>query len=92
MDTNNKIKQNLTIFSYLALLVCMLFPFLLYGLSCNIYPIEDAYVRGGEYGDQNFGNEDDLCVKKGTVEDYFRRSYLKFDLQYKKNAHLHHFL
>jgi hypothetical protein len=47
----------------------------------RIYPVEDAYVRGGEHADTNFGTSDNLDIKnngEGHVND--RKAYLKFDL------------
>lgn len=41
---------------------------------------EDAYVRGGKYSDDTFGTEDILRVKTGNLENFFRKTYLKFDL------------
>jgi hypothetical protein len=46
-----------------------------------IYPVmEDTYVRGGASADINYGAETDLIVKKGTKEDFFRNTLVKFDL------------
>ncbi len=44
------------------------------------YPSDDAYVRGGASADVNFGNEAVLVVKKGSVSDFYRKTFLKFDL------------
>lgn len=43
---------------------------------------DDAYVRGGSYGDQNFGIEGSMMVKNdgGISSTYWRQSYLKFTL------------
>lgn len=41
---------------------------------------DDAYVRGGAYAGTNYGSDTDLVIKQGTVSDYFRKSYVKFDL------------
>ncbi|QRR02451.1 CBM96 family carbohydrate-binding protein [Dyadobacter sandarakinus] len=45
-----------------------------------LLPEEDAYVRGGNYADQNFGTEAGLDVKGGSREDLNRATYLKFSL------------
>lgn len=41
---------------------------------------EDAYVRGGEYANLNYGSETDLIVKTGSKEDFFRKTLIKIDL------------
>jgi hypothetical protein len=41
---------------------------------------EDAYVRGGNYSEENYGTATDLRVKRGSVENYFRKTLVKFDL------------
>lgn len=43
---------------------------------------DDAYVRGGSYGDQNFGIEGSMMVKNdgGSSSSYWRQGYLKFTL------------
>lgn len=43
-------------------------------------PSDDAYVRGGSYDGSNYGTESSLVIKQGSVEDYFRKSYVQFDL------------
>lgn len=43
-------------------------------------PREDAYVRDGAYANNNFGNDETLDIKFGGNEDFFRRTYLNFDL------------
>jgi hypothetical protein len=42
-------------------------------------PVATAYVRGGQYGDQNFGTSTILTTKNDSP-DYERQSYLRFDL------------
>jgi GH25 family lysozyme M1 (1,4-beta-N-acetylmuramidase) len=39
-----------------------------------------AYVRGGSFGNTNFGSTSDLLVKQGASQDVMRESYIKFDL------------
>ncbi|HKK63059.1 MAG TPA: DNRLRE domain-containing protein [Bacteroidales bacterium] len=41
---------------------------------------EDAHVRGGKYANDNFGSESILRVKTGSVENYFRKTFIKIDL------------
>lgn len=49
--------------------------------STTLNPIEDAYVRGGNYADGNFGSETTLFVKTHNTDDAFtRESLLKFDI------------
>ena len=47
--------------------------------SYTIHTVADAFVRGGIYADINYGEEPELIVKQGNVEEYFRKAYLKFD-------------
>lgn len=42
--------------------------------------IEDAYVRGGDSAALNFGGDINLVVKKGSNENFFRKTLLKFNL------------
>ena len=48
-------------------------------VSVSLDCTDDAYVRDGKYGDNNYGSEPKLIVKHAT-EDWQRFSYLKFDL------------
>ncbi|MCF8380395.1 MAG: DNRLRE domain-containing protein [Bacteroidales bacterium] len=41
---------------------------------------EDAYVRGGDSFDLNYGAATDLVVKQGSVENFFRKTLIKIDL------------
>ncbi|WP_372752097.1 carbohydrate-binding protein [Mariniflexile sp.] len=41
---------------------------------------EDVYVRGGDSAGLNFGTATNLVVKKGTVDNFFRKTLLKFNL------------
>lgn len=41
---------------------------------------DDAYVRGGSYGGQNFGIEGSMMVKNDRDVSYCRQAYLKFTL------------
>ncbi|UXX79404.1 sulfatase-like hydrolase/transferase [Reichenbachiella carrageenanivorans] len=43
-------------------------------------PTQDAYVRGGESADLNFGSEIDLDVKQGGNPDFYRKAFLTFDV------------
>src|SRR5690554_1275072 len=44
-------------------------------------PVEDAFVRGGEYSNENSHNHSDgLYVKQGSVSTFFRKAFVKFDL------------
>lgn len=47
-------------------------------LSFN--PAEDAYVRGGDSANLNFGTDGNLIVKTGTNSSFFRKTFLKFNL------------
>ncbi|HKK61084.1 MAG TPA: sulfatase-like hydrolase/transferase, partial [Bacteroidales bacterium] len=38
---------------------------------------EDAYVRGGDYDDDNYGSESILRVKTGSMEKFFRKTLIK---------------
>jgi len=49
-------------------------------MSQTFTPTSDAYVRGGTSGSTNYGTARILEVKKGTDANYFRKSYVKFDL------------
>jgi len=48
-------------------------------LTINVPTTADAYVRGGSYGDTNYGTETILAVSNAGG-DFTRQSYLKFDL------------
>jgi len=41
---------------------------------------EDAFVRGGTYGNINYGSSVQLEIKQGTVPEFFRKGLVKFDL------------
>ena len=41
--------------------------------------IEDAFVRGGAYGNDNYGAEDFLAIKTTSI-DWYREGFLKFDI------------
>ncbi|WP_430813838.1 DUF7594 domain-containing protein [Carboxylicivirga sp. RSCT41] len=43
-------------------------------------PVADAYVKGGNYADNNYGTASTLQVKESTYAGYDRMSFLKFDL------------
>jgi hypothetical protein len=42
--------------------------------------LADAYVRGGQYADTNFGGAAELVVKKSQDPAYQREAYLKLDI------------
>ena len=46
----------------------------------GLTPTADAYVRGGTSGAINYGTATTLAVKKGTDANFFRKSYIKFDI------------
>lgn len=46
-----------------------------------ISPEADAYVHGGSYESNNYGNSESLIVKTSDNLSYARKSYLRFDLQ-----------
>ncbi|UXX79406.1 DNRLRE domain-containing protein [Reichenbachiella carrageenanivorans] len=41
---------------------------------------EDTYIKGGINADTNYGSSSNLEVKQGSAANYFRKSFLKFDL------------
>ncbi|GMQ61954.1 CBM96 family carbohydrate-binding protein [Vallitalea maricola] len=49
-------------------------------VTAKINPNEDAYVRDGNYADQNYGNDEGLMVKSDAAS-YRRKSYMLFDYQ-----------
>lgn len=50
-------------------------------LTEKIFPVtSDAYVRGGASSGINYGTDENLVIKKGSIEDYFRKILVKFDL------------
>lgn len=50
-------------------------------LATGMIPIADAYVRGGQFANNNYGNAANLYVKQQEDPDYFREVFLKFDLR-----------
>lgn len=48
--------------------------------TITLSPTDDAYVRGGSYASSNYGSDSQLVIKQGSSSDYFRKSYLSFDL------------
>lgn len=46
----------------------------------NFEADEDTYAQGGINGNITHGNDSELQVKQGSVADYFRKAYFKFDL------------
>lgn len=49
-------------------------------ITVTLNSTDDAYIRGGAYDEINYGTESELVIKQGADEDYFRKSYLQFDL------------
>lgn len=49
--------------------------------SLVFYPVEDAYIRGGEYSSLNFGTENKLTLKNDGDDSYDRIIFLKFNLK-----------
>ena len=49
-------------------------------LTVIVNPTEDAYVRGGNDDENNFGSNDNLIIKQGTNANYFRKTYIQFDV------------
>lgn len=41
----------------------------------------DTYVRGGESSDMNYGADEEIIVKKGTKENFFRNAMIKVDFR-----------
>jgi len=41
--------------------------------------VEDSFVRGGQFGNTNYGSDDKLIVKSSTNPNFIRESYLKFN-------------
>jgi len=49
--------------------------------SANVlFPIQDSYVRGGVYEDENYGTEDIMELKGVEDESYIRKLLIEFDL------------
>jgi len=48
--------------------------------TVTVNPTEDTYVRGGNYDENNFGSSTNLIIKQGTDSDYFRKTYIQFDI------------
>ncbi|UXX79405.1 DNRLRE domain-containing protein [Reichenbachiella carrageenanivorans] len=46
----------------------------------TLTPTRDTYVRGGIYADTNYGLDTDLQVKQGANPDFYRKTFLKFDV------------
>ena len=49
--------------------------------------VADAYVRGGQYADTNFGAASDLAVKFSADPSFQRESYLTLDISGVQGAH-----
>lgn len=50
----------------------------------SIYPVEDTFVRDGEYANDNYGSENYLTIKDGLTSGWTRRAYFKFDISDKE--------
>jgi hypothetical protein len=48
--------------------------------SNYIHPVEDAFVRNGNYADEQYGHSSHLAVKSSPGEGFDRISFLKFDV------------
>lgn len=62
--------------------------------TTKVWVREDAYIRGGDYADKNYGDEIDVLVKEqGAGNENTKRGFLKFDLSsvngYIIDAYLH---
>ncbi len=50
-------------------------------LAEKTFPVSsDAYVRGGASSEINYGTDANLVIKRGSVEDFFRKTLVKIDL------------
>ena len=61
-------------------LITFLNPFLMNAQHNDYSPVADAFVRGGDYKNTNYGSDPDLVVKQSANLSYSRMSYLKFSL------------
>ncbi len=48
--------------------------------SVQLPPSSDAFVRGGDYADQNYGSATSITLKEDSNGNYHREGYLAFDL------------
>lgn len=48
--------------------------------STRLLPTDDAFVRSGQYADQNYGKSSYMVVDGNTGSDYKRKSFLQWDL------------
>jgi len=49
--------------------------------TTSLYPVADAYIRGGKYQNSNYGKASNLFVKSRTfLDDFSRKIYLAFDV------------
>jgi len=51
------------------------------GLNAQIMLSDDTYVLGGDNAGANYGSDLDLVIKRGTIESFFRKVLVKFDLR-----------
>lgn len=49
-------------------------------LAEALFPVADTYVRDGSFGDDNYGLDLALLLKKNSVAGYSRRAFLRFDV------------
>ena len=47
----------------------------------TLTPTDDSYVRDGRSGNLNFGRDPELVIKQLNNANFFRKSYVKFDLR-----------
>lgn len=48
--------------------------------TISLFPTDDAYVRGGNNANDNYGSESVLELKGDPLEGYRREGYMKFDI------------
>ena len=69
--------KSLTAISLMVIVTCM-------NASAQVQtfsPVEDAFVRGGTFSNDNYHNHSDgLFVKQGSVSNFFRKAFVKFDV------------
>lgn len=66
--------KNLVYYSFVIIVLSVM-------LHAQIMPSDDTYVRGGDNAGINYGSDPDLVIKRGTVESFFRKVLVKFDLR-----------
>jgi hypothetical protein len=48
----------------------------------SLTALDDAFIRGGTYSAINYGSDSVLEIKQGSVDNFYRKSLLKFDLSH----------